>query len=692
VDPTSRFDLDALEFRAVRELLVERLVTSLGRPLVERLAPAADVAAANLGLRAADALAAHARAGERPPVGGAVEVRSWLPAFFRGIHQPTPRDIADLKRLLRAHARSRAWLAGRTASEALAALAITMPVVDDIADELERVVDDRGEVLDTASTRLAAARAAIESGESAVRAALVRVLGDERIRRCLQTPDASWRHGRPVLQVKAEHRGSVVGVLHDRSASGATVFIEPQAVIEMANQLADARADEHREIQVVLTEVCRGIRRLEAEIEAAIAAMERLDLAMASARLIVEDGWRAVPVAKDGPLSLRDALHPILLRTAIAAGRRAELVPLDLTLGDPQRMLVVTGPNTGGKTVVLKTVGLLALMAQCGLPIPAGEHSSIPWFDGIFADIGDEQAIAQNLSTFSSHVVRIVRLLEGSSARSLVLLDELGSGTDPEEGGALGTAVLEELEARSAFAVVTTHIGRLKAFAHTHATATNGAMAFDGKSLAPVYRLLVGVPGSSHALEIAQRVGMPRKVIARARDLLGARDERLDQVIERVEVARREAEAGRRRVEQIEGQAKEAARALEQRRAEIEQQRAWLEEEADARLDEQIRALREQLELALKALVGVPRPFEAAVANLRASIGKLGENTSLRRRRMRFLSEIKKDDTIYLPRLRRRCIVRKIDRTKELLTVEVGKLRLEVPFDDVSWLVPLDVE
>lgn len=241
------------------------------------------------------------------------------------------------------------------------------PAVQDLADEFERIVDDRGEILDTASTRLGEIRSSIDLAEGVVRAAVARVLSDDRVRRCLQTPEPSWRHGRPVLQVKAEQRSRIPGVLHDRSASGATVFVEPEGVVEAANRLADVRADEHRELQVIMTQACRALRRRQPEIEAAVTGMTALDLGMARAHLIHSDGWRAVEVTEDGPLCLRGAVHPILLR--VAASRVGDgLVPLDLTLGDPHRMLVVTGPNTGGKTVVLKTVGLLSLMAMSGGP------------------------------------------------------------------------------------------------------------------------------------------------------------------------------------------------------------------------------------------------------------------------------------------------------------------------------------
>ncbi len=690
-DPV-RFDLDPLEFGAVRELLLERLSTTLGRRAVERLAPlAADDA--NEELQVAGELATRLLADDRPPVGGAVEVRSWLPAFFLGEHQPETRDLADLKRLLRASSRCRTWLSSRSGAPALERRAREFAPVGDLADELERVVDDRGEVLSSASVRLAEVRQSIEAAEAGVRAAVARFLSDERMRRCLQSPEPSWRHGRPVFQVRFESRREVHGVQHDRSQSGATVFVEPEVVVDAANRLADARADEHHEIQVVLTHVCRGLRRYQEDIERAVLAMERFDLATARARLIAEDGYCAVPVVVGGPLRLRGALHPVLLRAASARGgtSRETLVPLDLTLGDPHNLLVVTGPNTGGKTVALKTVGLLSIMAACGVPVPASEGSQVPEFDGVFADIGDEQAITQNLSTFSSHVKRIGRCLEGATPRTLVLLDELGAGTDPEEGGALGYAVLEELERLGAVAVVTTHLGRLKEFAFRHTRAENGAMAFDGTTLSPIYRLDVGIPGASHALDIAGRVGLSDALVRRARELLGRRDERLEEVIEKVQVARREAEAERRRVEELKREAESVGEAVAAQKQAVDRQRAWLGEEADAVVAEELRAVRARLDETLKRLANAPKPFGDDARRLLDDLDRTLTSASVHRRRMRFVGHLKKDDVVFVPRLGKRCTVKKVDRVREVITLEVGRLRLEMPFEDVSWLVPLDV-
>ena len=677
------YDLEVLEFTVVRSLLAERLSSPVGRSAVEALAPFGDFEAAVRELQATADLAAKLLPGGDLPLAGAVEVRSWLGSFQAGEHVLQARDLADLKRLLRASERCRLWFGAGSA--ALVAFAGGAPDLDDLVTELEQIVDDRGEVLDSASVKLASIRGEIEQARLAVDATLARVMAAADLRKHLQSPEPAWRHGRPVLQVKAEFRHKVAGVLHDRSASGATLFVEPEAVVEAANRLSDAQSAEHREINVVLADAARGLRRLATEIDASVVFVARADLLQAKARLVQRDGYMVPSLVESGALRLHGARHPLLLRQRTAA----EIVPLDVALGDPNHLLVVTGPNTGGKTVVLKTLGLLAVMALSGVPIPAAAGAQIPFFLAVHADIGDEQAIPQNLSTFSSHVQRIARCLAHASPRTLVLLDELGAGTDPEEGGVLGYAVLEELATRGAFAVVTTHLGRLKDFAYQHAGAENGSMAFDGATLRPLYRLDLGIPGNSHALDIASRVGMPVAVVARARELLGVRDQTLDHVIERVQVARRDAEADRRRSAELSRAVAAQQEELQGRMAEAVRKENWLQEEADGVVEAELRAVQAALLEPLTALLSAPGQHGERARAMKAVVDGLLKGAALHRRRMRFCNALKKGDPVFLPRFRRLCAVHKIDRVRETITVDYGNVKVEVPFEDVSWLQPL---
>ncbi|MFK7740584.1 MAG: endonuclease MutS2 [Planctomycetota bacterium] len=678
------FDIDALEFDAVRALLTARLMTPLGRTAVEDLGPSATVEQAGAQLAATALMAARIRDESSLPFSGAVEVRSWLGRFFQGEHAFQARDAADLKRVLRCSDRCRRWC--RASGDALLRFARKAPDLEDLVEELEQIVDDRGEVLDSASAKLAETRRQIEQHKRAVDAAIGRVLQSADVRRCLQAPEPSWRHGRPVLQVKADYRQRVRGVLHDRSSSGATLFVEPEAVVEIANRLSDAEAAENHEISVVLADAARGLRRYGPDIEAAVAFVARADLLQAKARLVVEDGYTVPEVAAGTPLRLRGARHPLLLQTMA----KEEIEPLNIALGDPHHLLVVTGPNTGGKTVVLKTIGLLALMANCGVPIPADVGATLPFLRAIQADIGDEQAIAQNLSTFSSHVQRIARCVEHAASDALVLLDELGAGTDPEEGSVLGYAVLEALVEAGVFAVVTTHLGRLKDFAYQHQGAENGSMAFDGVSLQPLYRLDLGIPGNSHALDIASRVGMPEGIVTRARTLLGKRDKTLDNLIERVQVARRDAEQDRQETADRSRQVSQKKEELEERLAAAIKKENWMQEEADGLVEARLRKAHAAMQDSLTALTQAPGKHGERARELVEIVNGMTRDATLHRRRMAFCHALKKGDLVFLPRWGRLCPVRKVDKVRELVVVEYGKVRMDVPFEDVSWLQPLD--
>ncbi|MCA8954763.1 MAG: hypothetical protein KDC87_01740 [Planctomycetes bacterium] len=682
-----RFNLDALEFQAVRDLLVQRLLTPLGRTGIEALAPLENAAAANRALRQVAELAELHGVDPRAPLPSLKDVRGWLRGFFAGDHLPTITELVDLKRILNATVAARAWLTREARFVALQQLASGFPEVRDLAGELDAVLDDGGEVRSQASAKLARIRGEITEAELGVRRAVQRFLADERIYRHLQNPEPSWRHGRPVFQVRLESRNNVPGVLHDRSSSGATLFIEPESIVAAADQLADARAAEHREVQVILAHVCRGLRRFADEIERAVAAVVELDVAWAKASLLA-GGFHVPEVTDDGQLRLVEARHPLLLQTTPAAA----IQPLTVVLGEAFHVLVVTGPNTGGKTVVLKTLGLLSLMAQSGVPIPADRSSQVPFFDGVFVDIGDEQGITQNLSTFSSHITRIAGCLAEATPRSLVLLDELGAGTDPEEGGALGYAVLQSLEQRGVRAVVTTHLGRLKDFAYAHQGAENGSMAFDRENHRPLYRLEIGIPGASHALDIADRVGMPHGIVAAARELLGQRDQRLEEQIERVHQARMRAEENRRQSEAMVRDADAKTRAVDERLVELSRRKAWLEEEADSVVEASLREIRARIDASLHELGNAPKPFGDRARLLHETVLELLAGTSVHRRRMKFLGALRRGGRVYVPQLGRVCTVKKLDRTREQLVVEVGRMSIELNFEDVSWLQPLDAE
>ncbi|MBI2081879.1 MAG: Smr/MutS family protein, partial [candidate division NC10 bacterium] len=395
------------------------------------------------------------------------------------------------------------------------------------------------------------------------------------------------------------------GIVQDQSASGQTLFLEPEGVVEQNNRLRLLRQAEEREVRRVLTRLTGLVGTLADAIEETMQALAALDLLVARARLA--DRWQAARPAlvADGRLLLRRARHPLLLEQA--GGSDAAVVPIDLEVGGRFRILVITGPNTGGKTVALKTAGLLVLMALAGLHIPASADSAIPVFDAVLADIGDEQSIAQSLSTFSSHIGQIGRILRQATPRSLVLLDELGAGTDPAEGAALGVALLEALLAQGAAAVATTHLEAVKAHAARTAGMENASVEFDLESLRPLYRLTLGVPGRSFALEIASRLGMPETILTRA--LAADRDA---------------AEAARRQAEGMLAEAAETRERYQTLWSELQREAASLRRKARADAEAAVAAVRREAEGLVERLrtVGADREAVKAFHRDLAEVGR----------------------------------------------------------------------
>lgn len=400
----------------------------------------------------------------------------------------------------------------------------------EIVNRINQSVDHNGEVLDSASTRLRQIRSEIRSAHGRLVEKLNSMIASSEYRSALQEPILTVRNGRYVLPVKSDGRSKIPGIVHDQSSSGQTSFVEPLAVTELNNRWAELQIEETREIERILEELSRRVGDQASGILATVEAVADIDCAFARAKYANALQASSPHLNTNGRLSLVRARHPLL---------RGEVVPITVNLGASFTILVITGPNTGGKTVALKTVGLLTLMAQAGLQIPADEGSTIAVFQHVWADIGDEQSIEQSLSTFSSHMKNIVRILADTDDDSLVLLDELGAGTDPAEGSGLARAVIRELLDLKARAVVTTHYSELKAFAHEQAGVENASVEFDVATLSPTYRLVIGVPGRSQALAIAKRLGLPASILERARSYVSQAGLRVERLLSQIQDERR---------------------------------------------------------------------------------------------------------------------------------------------------------
>src|SRR6266567_1149455 len=476
-------------------------------------------------------------------------------------------------------------------------LGADMPQRPQVVRRIEETISEEGEILDTASPTLHKLRFDIRGANQRLQERL-RTLVNE-FGSALQEHLITMRNDRYVLPVKAESRGQVRGIVHDQSASGATVFIEPMVVVELNNKLKQLQIEERQEIERILRVLSLEIGREAETLKVAVELLAEFDLHLAKARYGRMTRSTEPRLNNEGRIDLREARHPLL------TGR---VVPINFHLGREFFMVVITGPNTGGKTVALKTVGLLTLMAQAGLHIPAEEASELAVFEEVFADIGDEQSIEQSLSTFSSHMSRIIEILrsieeevksatpeirgklseslvgkqESRQLRALVLLDELGAGTDPSEGSALARAILTYLLERHVTTVATTHYSELKAFAHEQPGVANASVEFDVETLSPTYRLSIGLPGRSNALAIASRLGLDVGIIERAREFLGSAGVRMENLLEGLQAERKAAEDERFHLSMERAEFEYQRKQLEQARHKLEEQRIQVLNEARA--------------------------------------------------------------------------------------------------------------
>ena len=513
--------LQMLEFIKIREILADFTAFAVSQEMALNLMPTSDRESISLLLRQSAEARRLLSLNPNFSIGGVRDVREAVEMAARE-KVLDPHVLLDIRMTLTAASRLHSNL-GKLSDEvpSLWSIAEQITALPHLEKEIGACIDDTGELLDSASAKLADLRQRLKETRQRLLHRLDSIIRSTSMHAMLQEPIVTEREGRYVVPIKVEFQGEFRGIVHDVSNSGATVFIEPFMAVEIGNNLRQLALEEKREIQRILAHLSAEVGSFHEIIVRNLHLIAELDLALTKARY-AEKMKAAEPHVdligrEDGanPAVLRiiDARHPLL---------RGEAVPLTVEIGTDFSGLIITGPNTGGKTVALKTIGLLTLMVQSGLPIPASEESCFPIFDSVFADIGDEQSIEQTLSTFSWHMGNIVRIIRMSTHNSLVLLDELGTSTDPSEGAALARAILLHFLARRTLVVATTHYGELKVFAHSTSGLQNASLEFDPVTLAPTYHLMVGIPGGSNALAIASRLGLPAEIIASAEEMLSA--------------------------------------------------------------------------------------------------------------------------------------------------------------------------
>lgn len=558
-------------------------------------------------------------------IGGAHDIRSAVDLAARG-GVLDPQQLLDVKSTLISCRELKKTFERKTEEyPRLSQIAAGLPETHGIVDAITRILSDRGEVLDSASPKLASLRREIKIAHDRLMSRLQKYLTDSAGK--LQEPIITQRDGRYVIPLRAEFKGQIKAVIHDQSSSGATLFVEPLPVVELNNAMRELELQARDEERRILHELSAQVGEHAVEFKYGIENLAMLDLVFAKAKYAEElkasepvlhqqsavSNQRLVKAEKQEPkaksqmlIRLIHARHPLL--------DPATVVPIDVDPKPGTRAIVITGPNTGGKTVSLKTVGLLALMAQSGLHIPAQSGSELPLFHDVFADIGDEQSIEQSLSTFSGHITNIIRILKQIDARSLVIFDELGAGTDPQEGAALARAILGHLLETGCTTLVATHYPELKTFAHSTEGVVNASLEFDIKTLRPTYHLTIGLPGRSNALLIAQRLGLSQPIIESAKGEINPDDLRADKLLDDIRKERNRTSREREKLEKARARLETQTRELETRLEKIEDERREVLAKARAEGELEVAILRRNIESLKSQLKKAKQPLEALKA------------------------------------------------------------------------------
>ncbi len=680
--------LRVLEYDKVRDIVARYAASEPGRAAVLGLMPSID-------REQAAALLAETReflhlldSGENPPLDGIGEIGRPLEKLDVAGMMLQPAELLEIAATLGAARRLKSFFhrfeassGSRMAVPRLCARAAGITPLKAAEDAVHAAIDGTGEIKDSASPELRRVRKLIGRTRDGIMDRLSRMLRDADAQNIIQEQLITVRDDRYVMPLKPNFRQSIKGVVHGHSGSRATLFVEPLEVVEQNNRLAELRMEEREEIERILRELSARLAKDAPAIGATYRAAAGLDAVHARACFGSDYGGTVPELAKGGGLHLRAARHPLIVEKQRAGLDAKAAVPNDIDLSGTARALVISGPNAGGKTVILKTIGLLCLMAQAGVPVTADEGSKLPFFDGIFADIGDEQSLAQDLSTFSSHASQIAGILRKAGKDSLVLLDELGSGTDPAEGAALGAAVLARLLELGCVSVITTHHSALKLFGARTAGAVNAAMEFDLETLKPTYRFIPGRPGRSYGLDMASRLGVPDSVVRDARTRLTGDEADLDRLLEQVERDARQIQSELHQAEQD----LSAARKL---KTEAEQLFRTASEEtrnAKATAKQEVREVLAGLRQKLKELSRATAIDREQAAQERREIDILAQKLEPAdegpdEQLPVFHGEIRPGDRVRVPRLKRTGTV--LFAHGDVLEIDADGLKLRLPLRD----------
>lgn len=681
--------LKILEFPKVMYMLEAKAQTGLGKELCQNLMPINDLTLVEkLQQETREAMEVLRLKGGFS-LGGVRDIRPHLKRLSLG-GELTAEQLLEISSTIYGGRNVKRFITKINEENSLPILYSHVEEIKDlkhIEDKINSCINDYGEIVDSASSELRTIRNNIKTLESRVKEKLEQIIRNSNNQKALQDQIITIRNGRYAIPVKQEYRTLFGGIVHDQSASGATLFIEPEVVVQINNQLKEHILKEEKEIERILRNLSNVVRE---EVEALTIIIEHLgiiDFIQAKAELAKEMKGIQPKLNNKGVLNIKKARHPLIPTN--------EIVPIDVNLGKEFTSIVITGPNTGGKTVSLKTVGLLTLMAMSGLHVPAEENSELAVFSSVYADIGDEQSIEQSLSTFSGHMKNIVKILDEMDDASLILLDELGAGTDPTEGAALAIAILEKIKFIGARVIATTHYSELKAYAYNQENVVNASVEFDIETLRPTYRLLIGVPGRSNAFNIAQRLGLSEDIIRFAKGQISEDNLQVESMIASLEVNRRsaekeriEAEAARKKVEQINKE-------LELKIEDLEKQKHKLLDDAKKKAEEIVIKAKKEAEEVITELRKFALEEQAGIKEhrliemkkrLEESIPDIKEKTPKRPKK---LEKIEAGDEVKVLSIGQKgTVVEQADNNE--FVIQIGILKMKVDKSDLEVIKPIN--
>lgn len=671
-----------LEYDKIRTLCASFAASDLGKAETEALVPVSDLETARKLLRQTwEADAIYRRTG-RTPVESFPDLRNTL-RRAHAAYSLSMTDLLGVARCLTVSRCARETLTGGEPGSELNEIAAPLSSHRSIEDEIDRCILSEEEMADNASPTLAHIRRQMRITNERVRDKLNSFIKSTSYQKYLQEPIVTMRNGRYAIPVKAEYRAQISGLVHDQSSSGQTLFIEPTAVVELGNEYKRLLAEEKQEIERILAGLTALVAPYADELYTSLLLLAKIDCIFARAVLARELGAYCPRLNDEGLIRIKNGRHPLIDKHTV--------VPVSIWIGDGYRTLIITGPNTGGKTVTLKTVGLFTLMASSGMFLPADENSDISVFREVLADIGDEQSIEQSLSTFSAHMTNIVGILNTADEKTLVLLDELGAGTDPNEGAALAQAILEHLQNSGAVTFATTHYSEIKAFALTRDGMQNASMEFDVDRLCPTYRLFIGIPGKSNAFEISKRLGLSETIIERARTFLESEDVAFEDVLSGAEAQRRAAEETAERANAEYEKVKRLREELEREQNRLKNERAALREKAREEARSVVNETRREMESLIAQLRKVQnidrKALERAVQSSRDALREreatLYDNVAASDAPGAVPQKVTQGQSVFVASLNSTATVLKAADAKGNVQVQAGVVKLFVPISDL---------